>query len=84
MKQTRIIVTHYGGPDALQVLEEECPEPKDGEVRVVLAAGVSLPDIAARGHSSRNATGAVHARVGSGRRSRSARRRCSGIETARS
>jgi NADPH:quinone reductase len=49
MRQTRIIVTHYGGPDALQVLEEECPEPKRGEVRVrVLAAGVSLPDIMAR------------------------------------
>lgn len=49
MKHTRIIVTHYGGPDALQVLEEECPEPKRGEVRVrVLAAGVSLPDIMAR------------------------------------
>ena len=49
MKHTRIIVTHYGGPDALQVLEEECPEPKDGEVRVsVLAAGVSLPDLMAR------------------------------------
>ena len=49
MKQTRIIVTRYGGPDALQVLEEECPEPKDGEVRVrVLAAGVSLPDLMMR------------------------------------
>ena len=49
MKHTRIIVTHYGGPDALQVVEEECPEPKKGEVRVkVLAAGVSLPDIMAR------------------------------------
>src|SRR5437870_7726581 len=49
MKHTRIIVTHYGGPDALQVLEEECPEPKDGEVRVrVLAAGVSLPDLLTR------------------------------------
>jgi NADPH2:quinone reductase len=49
MKYTRIIVTHYGGPDALRVLEEECPEPKAGEVRVrVLAAGVSLPDIMAR------------------------------------
>jgi NADPH:quinone reductase len=48
-KQTRIIVTHYGGPDALRVLEEECPEPKSGEVRVrVLAAGVSLPDVMAR------------------------------------
>jgi NADPH2:quinone reductase len=31
------------------VVEEECPEPKKGEVRVrVLAAGVSLPDIMAR------------------------------------
>ena len=49
MKHTRIIVTHYGGPDALQVLEEECPEPKHGEVRVkVLAAGVSLPDVMMR------------------------------------
>jgi NADPH2:quinone reductase len=49
MKHTRIIVTHYSGPDALQVLEEECPEPKAGEVRVrVLAAGVSLPDLMMR------------------------------------
>ena len=49
MKHTRIIVKHYGGPDALQVFEEECPEPKDGEVRVrVLAAGVSLPDLMMR------------------------------------
>jgi NADPH2:quinone reductase len=31
------------------VVEEDCPEPKGGEVRVrVLAAGVSLPDIMAR------------------------------------
>jgi NADPH:quinone reductase-like Zn-dependent oxidoreductase len=31
------------------VVEEECPEPKDGEVRVrVLAAGVSLPDLLMR------------------------------------
>jgi NADPH:quinone reductase-like Zn-dependent oxidoreductase len=49
VRHTRIIVTHYGGPDALQVVEEECPEPKGGEVRVrVLAAGVALPDIMAR------------------------------------
>src|SRR5512132_4288808 len=49
MKHTRIVVTHYGGPDALQVREEECPEPKDGEVRVrVLAAGVALPDVMMR------------------------------------
>ncbi len=49
MRHTRVVVTHYGGPDALRVVEEECPEPKHGEVRVrVLAAGVSLPDIMAR------------------------------------
>jgi len=49
MRHTRILVTHYGGADALRAVEEECPEPKDGEVRVrVLAAGVSLPDIMAR------------------------------------
>ncbi len=49
MRHTRIIVTRYGGPDALRVVEEEVPEPKEGEVRVrVLAAGVSLPDIMAR------------------------------------
>src|SRR5262245_50993603 len=49
MRHMRVIVTHYGGPDALRVIEEECPEPKNGEVRVrVLAAGVALPDIMAR------------------------------------
>lgn len=49
MTYTRVVVTHYGGPDALQMVEEECPEPKRGEVRVrVLAAGVSLPDIMMR------------------------------------
>jgi NADPH2:quinone reductase len=49
VNHTRIIVTHYGGPESLRVIEEERPEPKPGEVRVkVLAAGVSLPDIMAR------------------------------------
>jgi NADPH:quinone reductase-like Zn-dependent oxidoreductase len=49
MKQTRIVVTHYGGPDALRVVEDERPEPKQDEVRVrVLAAGVSLPDVMMR------------------------------------
>ena len=49
MKHTRIIVSRYGGPDALQVIEEERPEPKRGEVQVrVLAAGVSLPDVMMR------------------------------------
>src|SRR6266498_5179369 len=49
MRHTRIVVTDYGGPDALRVVEEECPEPKYGEARVrVLAAGVCLPDLMAR------------------------------------
>src|SRR5690242_8996255 len=48
VRYTRIVVTRYGGPDALVVVEDECPEPKDGEVRVrVQAAGVSLPDVMA-------------------------------------
>src|SRR5262249_7946617 len=46
VKHTRIVVTSYGGPEVLQVVREQCPEPKRGEVRVrVLAAGVALPDI---------------------------------------
>jgi NADPH2:quinone reductase len=49
MKHTRIIVAHYGGPDELRVVEEDCPQPKRGGVRVkVLAAGVSLPDVMMR------------------------------------
>jgi NADPH2:quinone reductase len=49
MRHTRIVVTRYGGPDALRVIEEERPEPKPGDVRVkVLAAGVSLPDLMMR------------------------------------
>ena len=48
-RHTRIVVTHYGGPDELRVVEEERPEPKSGEVRVrVLAAGVALPDVMMR------------------------------------
>lgn len=49
MRHKRIMVTRYGGADELRVIEEERPEPKDGEVRVrVQAAGVSLPDIMMR------------------------------------
>jgi hypothetical protein len=49
VKNKRIVVTHYGSPDALQVIKEDCPQPKHGEVRVrLLSAGVSLPDLMAR------------------------------------
>jgi NADPH2:quinone reductase len=45
----RVVVNHYGGPEELRVVEEECPEPKAGEVRVMVqAAGVSLPDVMMR------------------------------------
>ena len=49
VRNTRIVVTHYGGPEALKIVDEECRRPKRGEVRVqVLAAGVSSPDVLAR------------------------------------
>ncbi len=49
MTNLRIVVTHYGGPEVITVVEEECPVPIPGEIRVkVLAAGVSLPDVLAR------------------------------------
>ena len=49
MRHKCIVVSHYGGPDELRVVEEECPDPKPGEVRVrVLAAGVALPDVMMR------------------------------------
>lgn len=49
MRHTRIIVTQYGGPETLQAIDEDRPEPEDGEVRVrVLAAGVGLPDVMMR------------------------------------
>jgi NADPH:quinone reductase-like Zn-dependent oxidoreductase len=45
-KHHRVVVTRHGGPDVLQVVEEDRPEPRAGEVRVkVLAAGVSGYDL---------------------------------------
>jgi NADPH2:quinone reductase len=41
----RVVVRDYGGPEVLQVVEEDDPRPGPGEVRVrVLAAGVSFSD----------------------------------------
>ncbi len=46
MKHHRVVVTRHGGPDVLQVVEEDLPEPRASEVRVkVLAAGVSGYDL---------------------------------------
>jgi NADPH:quinone reductase-like Zn-dependent oxidoreductase len=45
-KYHRVVVTRHGGPEVLQVVEEDLPEPQPGEVRVkVLAAGVSAYDL---------------------------------------
>lgn len=49
MRHARVIVTQYGGPEVITLLEEDVPAPEAREVRVkVLAAGVGLPDILAR------------------------------------
>ena len=49
MRYKRVVVTHYGGPEVITVVEEDAPAAKAGELRVkVLAAGVSLPDLLAR------------------------------------
>jgi hypothetical protein len=46
MKHRRVVVPHHGGPKVLQVIEEDLPEPRAGEVRVkVEAAGVSAYDL---------------------------------------
>jgi NADPH2:quinone reductase len=42
----RVVVTRHGGPDVLQPVTEELPEPRFDEVRIkVLAAGVSAYDL---------------------------------------
>src|SRR4051794_21116100 len=44
-RSKRVVVAHFGGPEVLQVVEEDAPRPGAGEVRVkVLAAGVSFTD----------------------------------------
>ncbi len=49
MRNQRVIVSGFGGPESLRVVEEEVPRPGVGEVRVrVLAAGVSFADLLMR------------------------------------
>ena len=76
VKHSRIIVREYGGPEELQLMEEDCPEPKDGEVRVrVLAAGVALPDVMMR-EGIHPETPTLPFRLGSGWNRRSGRNWC--------
>jgi NADPH2:quinone reductase len=45
-KNHRVVVARHGGPEVLEVVEEDLPEPGAAEVRVkVLAAGVSAFDL---------------------------------------
>ena len=49
MRDKRVVVRRYSGPELITVIEEDVPTPKAREVRVkVRAAGVSLPDVLAR------------------------------------
>lgn len=49
VKTARVVATGRGGPEELQVVEEELPAPSAHEVWLqVLAAPVSLPDVEAR------------------------------------
>jgi NADPH:quinone reductase-like Zn-dependent oxidoreductase len=46
LKNHRVVVSRHGGPEVLQIVEEDLPEPGAGEARVkVLAAGVSAYDL---------------------------------------
>ena len=49
MNYKSILVTKRGGPEVLQIVENELRPPKEGEVRIrTLAAAVSFPDVEAR------------------------------------
>jgi NADPH:quinone reductase-like Zn-dependent oxidoreductase len=49
VKNSRIVVTAFGGPEVLKYIEEDLPEPRRAEVRVkVLAAGVAYADVLMR------------------------------------
>ena len=49
MKYKSVIVTAHGGPEMMQVVENELREPEAGETRIrILAAPVCLPDVQSR------------------------------------
>src|SRR5215217_893318 len=49
VRYKHVVISRLGGPEVLEVREEELPEPGLGEVRVrILATGVSLPDLMMR------------------------------------
>jgi NADPH:quinone reductase-like Zn-dependent oxidoreductase len=49
MKYKHMVITRPGGPEVLQMVEDELPEPQAGEVRVkILATGVAFTDVMMR------------------------------------
>ncbi len=49
MQYKQVIATQFGGPEVLQIIEQELRPPKEGEARIrVLASAVSRPDITVR------------------------------------
>jgi NADPH:quinone reductase-like Zn-dependent oxidoreductase len=49
VKYSRVIISKFGGPENLHLIEGEIPEPRANQVRVkILTAGVSLADILIR------------------------------------
>ena len=49
MDYRHVVITRSGGPEVLEVVTSQVPEPQPGQVRVrVLAAGVSYGDVLAR------------------------------------
>lgn len=49
VRNRRIVVPRFGGPDLMKVVEEEIPEPGPGEVRVrIVVAGIGFPDVVIR------------------------------------
>ncbi|MEX2162005.1 MAG: zinc-binding dehydrogenase [Anaerolineales bacterium] len=53
MKYKSVVATQFGGPEVLQVLENELRPPTAGEVRIkILASSVSRPDVTPRSGKS--------------------------------
>jgi len=49
MNNGRVVINRYGGPEVLQLIEEDLPEPSAGQVRLkVLATGVAFADVLMR------------------------------------
>jgi len=49
MQYKRVVITRFGGPEVLALVEDELPEPLPGQARIrILAAGVAYADVGMR------------------------------------